>query len=106
MTGIIKKIISEIIRKECERYRLIEWKLLSSVEEETDVLCSLLPQPPDDAWEDREKFRQWRRGLLNLFYSRMDYAGFIRKQKDMQPFLRYLFFMRKRIVDRLWQDNI
>lgn len=106
MTGIIKKIISEIIRKECERYRLIEWKLLSSVEEETDVLCSLLPQPPDDAWEDREKFRQWRRGLLNLFYSRMDYAGFIRKQKDMEPFLRYLFFMRKRIVDRLWQDNI
>lgn len=105
MTDKIKNLISEIIRKECERYRLIEWDLLVSVEAETDVLCSLLPQLPGDTWEDREKFRWWRRELLTLFYSRMDYAGFLQKQKDMEPFLRYLFFMRKRIVDRLWQDN-
>lgn len=105
MTGRIKNIISEIIRKECERYRLSEWALLSSVEEEADVLCSLLPQPPDETWEDRETFIRWRKELLTLFYSRMDYAGFLQKQKDMESFLRYLFFMRKRIVDRLRQDN-
>ncbi|MCL3849770.1 hypothetical protein M1P97_00500 [Parabacteroides sp. GYB001] len=105
MTGKMENLISEIIRKECERYRLVEWGLLSSVEEETDILCSLLSLPADETWEDRERFKQWRKELLTLFYSRMDYAGFLQKQKDMEPFQRFLFFMRKRMVDRLWQNN-
>lgn len=91
MTGKMENLISEIIRKECERYRLVEWGLLSSVEEETDILCSLLSLPADETWEDRERFKQWRKELLTLFYSRMDYAGFLQKQKDMEPFQRFLF---------------
>ena len=68
MTGKMENLISEIIRKECERYRLVEWGLLSSVEEETDILCSLLSLPADETWEDRERFKQWRKELLTFLF--------------------------------------
>lgn len=92
MTGKMENLISEIIRKECERYRLVEWGLLSSVEEETDILCSLLSLPADETWEDRERFKQWRKELLTLFIQGWIMRVFFRNKKIWNRFNVFCFY--------------
>lgn len=71
-----KETVVEIIQKECELYRLKEFGLLTSVEEEADRLLRLLPDRAADSFMDMECFSRWRKKVTDLFYSRLDYTAF------------------------------
>lgn len=100
----IREIISEVVRKECEAYRLVELGLLPSVEEGVEMILPLVELPDDSFGEERARFYKWRKEFLCLFYTRIDYEGFIRREKDNSSFRRFLFAIKKRITGCLRED--
>lgn len=105
-----KETVVEIIQKECELYRLKEFGLLTSVEEEADRLLRLLPDRAADSFTDMECFSRWRKKVTDLFYSRLDYTAFLKRNKHTITFSRFLLSLRKRLLRQLqthWkQDTI
>ena len=94
----MKKTIIEIIQHECEQYRLKEFGLLTSIEEEADRLLLLLEDKMEDIFSDTDAFGMWREKVIDLFYSRLGYMEFLKEHKDELTFSRFLLFLRKRQV--------
>lgn len=97
----MRNAIIEILQKECELYRLKEFGLLTSVEEEADRLLPLLQDRVEDLFSDISIFRIWRERVIELFYSRLGYKEFLKKHKGKVAFSRFLLFLRKRLVCRM-----
>lgn len=97
----MRNTIIEIIQKECELYRLKEFGLLTSVEEEADRLLLLLQDKTEDILSDIGVFRMWREKVIDLFYSRLGYMEFLKEHKGEPTFSRFLLFLRKRQVYRM-----
>ncbi|WP_455640141.1 hypothetical protein [Parabacteroides sp.] len=97
----IRKTIIEIIQKECELYRLKEFGLLTSVEEEADRLLSLHPEVGVEPFSDLERFKVWRKSVISFFYSLLGYTGFLKANKHKEVFSRFLLSLRKRQVKRM-----
>lgn len=93
-----KETVVEIIQKECELYLLKEFGLLTSVEEEADRLLRLLPDRGADSFTDIECFSRWRKEVTDLFYSRLDYTAFLKRNKHTIAFSRFLLSLRKRLL--------
>lgn len=94
----LRKIITELIRKECEAYRLAEFGLLISVEEGVERLMPLIDPADPCVFEDPIQFRDWRKKVLYLFYEQLGYAGFIKEEKERLSFRHFLFCLKKRII--------
>lgn len=94
----IELAIAEIIRKECERYKLIELGLLSSVEVGVKSLMPLSVLVKPDVFSDINKFTKWRKDLLVIFYNQIAYNRFLSQHKQESRFTRFLFFLQKKIV--------
>lgn len=90
--------VTEIIRKECERYRLIELGLLPSVEVGVKRLTPLSVLVKPDVFADIDTFTKWRKGLLVVFYNQIAYNRFLSRHKQESRFTRFLFFLQKKIV--------
>lgn len=104
----VRDTIVEIIQKECELYRLKEFGLLTSVEKEADLLLAHLPVAAIDPGVDIESFRLWKKKVIDLFYIRLGYADFLKRNKHKAPFIRFLLALRKRLVRQLqlaWTDD-
>ena len=85
----MRNTIIEIIQKECELYRLKEFGLLTSVEEEADRLLPLLQDKMEDIFSDIGVFRMWREKVIDLFYSRLGYMEFLKEHKGEPTFSRF-----------------
>lgn len=105
---IVRDTVIEIIQKECELYRLKEFGLLTSVEKETDLLLAHLPVTAIEPGVDIDSFRLWKKKIIDLFYVRLDYASFLKRNKHKASFFRFLLTLRKRLVKQLqleWTDD-
>lgn len=100
----IQEVITELVRKECEAYRLIDLGLLSSAEEGVRRLLPLSEEADLSVFDDFVRFRTWRKEVLRLFYKQLDYAGFIRRERNSVPFRRFLFYLKKRITRSLHEQ--
>lgn len=72
----IQSAVTELVRKECEAYRLVDLGLLSSVEEGVSMLLPVFETADLSVLDDFARFRVWRKEVLLLFYRQLDYAGF------------------------------
>lgn len=106
MDNQIELTVTEIIRKECERYRLIELGLLPSVEAGVKSLISMPILADGDAFSDINLFAEWRRNLLVAFYQQISYRCFLSRHKQSPQFLRFLFFLQKNIVASMWKQYL
>lgn len=97
----MKALLTEIIRKECEQYRLIEFGLLKSVEEGVDLLFSLIPPARLEGTLPYACFRRHREKALNRFYRRLGYADFLTARATGAQFDRFLFFSQQRLLQKL-----
>lgn len=100
----LREIITELIRKECEAYRLTEFGLLVSVEAGVERLMPLINPVDPCVFEDPIQFRDWRKKVLSLFYEQLGYAGFIKEEKERLSFRHFLFCLKKRIIGRLHEQ--
>ena len=87
----IQSAVTELVRKECESYRLVDLGLLSSVEEGVSMLLPVFGTDDLSVLADFARFRVWRREVLLLFYRQLDYAGFVREAGDSAFFRCFLF---------------
>ena len=94
----MKAILTEIIRKECERYRLIEFGLLSSVEEGVEKLLPLILTRFDG---DFNAFSLWRKQVLDCFYAQLEYPSFLSRIKKDPTFYRFVYYMQKRLLNTI-----
>lgn len=100
--------ILEIIRKECEQYRLIELGLFDSVER---VAAEFLPGCPiagEEVFADFVRFQEWRRKVIDHFYRFLDYDRFLNRHMKRPDVNRFLFALCKRVVRRMqeeWSDE-
>lgn len=94
----IRNIVTELIRKECEAYRLVDLGLLSSVKEGVNLLLPVFQTTDLSVLKDFARFRVWRKEVLLSFYRQLDYAGFIRKSGNSASFRCFLFSLKKRIL--------
>lgn len=101
---VVREVVTELIRKECESYRLVDWKLLPSVEEGVEALLPEIGAVDGAVWTDYERFRIWRAEVLEMFYRQLDYAGFLQENASGMAFRRFLFALKKRIVARLHEQ--
>lgn len=97
----IQSAVTELVRKECEAYRLVDLGLLSSVEEGVSMLLPVFETADLSVLGDFARFRVWRREVLLLFYRQLDYAGFIREAGDSASFRCFLLSLKKRIIAML-----
>lgn len=97
----MRDAIIEIIQKECELYRLKEFGLLVSVEEEADRLLPFLQGRGEDPFSDNTVFRMWKEEMIGLFYSRLRYVEFLKTHKGEPTFSHFLLSLRKRLVGRM-----
>lgn len=96
----MEEILSEIIRKECERYRLLEFGLLSSVEDGVKKLLPLVQSRYSEMIKDDfNAFSLWRKDVLRCFYTQLDYTLFVIQHKNDTSFLRFIFYMQKRLLN-------
>lgn len=96
--------VTEIIRKECEQYLLIELGILSSVEEGVDLL-STLPPPSNEVWQDYTLFITWKKELLSCWYQALKCNEFFAMHYKEAFFERFLYRMRKRWIIWLRDHN-
>lgn len=104
----MRKTVIEIIEKECELYRLKDFGLVTSVEEEADRLLSFWSDIADDPFTDTDSFALWKKKVTSLFYSLLDYAAFLERCKSEDSFSRFLLALRKRLVNQLhknWREE-
>lgn len=101
---MIQEILTELVRKECETYRLMDWGLLTSVDEGVTLLLSAYPSVDPSILADWDRFRDWRSEVLHHFYERLDYAGFLAHTIETDAFRRFLFVLKRRIVSSLHQQ--
>lgn len=99
----MKSLLTEIVRKECERYGLIDLKLIGSVEEGVDILSSVWPSPVDPSILSLPVFARRREKALNCFYKRIGYKDFIIRSSSSVPFLRFLLFFQRHLLQRMRQ---
>ena len=97
----IRDVITELVRKECESHRLIDLGLLASVEEGVDLLFPKFEADGLSVLRDADRFRIWRKEVLQFFYRKLDYAVFVRNAWLSDVFMRYLFALKKRQIARL-----
>ncbi len=97
----IQSAVTELVRKECESYRLVDLGLLSSVEEGVGMLLPVFEMADLSVLGDFARFLVWRREVLLLFYRQLDYAGFVREAGDSAAFRCFLFSLKKRIIATL-----
>lgn len=105
---IVRDTVIEIIQKECELYRLKDFGLLTSVEKEADLLLDHLPDATIGPGVDIDSFRLWKKKIIDLFYIRLGYADFLKRNKHNPLFYRFLLTLRKRLVKQLqlgWTDD-
>lgn len=100
----IHDIITELIRKECEAYKLISLRLLPSVEAGVDQVIARIGRPDDTLFSDYVRFREWRQEVLRLFYETIAYAGYLQEEGRSASFRLFMSDLRKRIVGRLRQE--
>lgn len=97
----MKTLLTEIVRKECEQYRLVEFGLLNSVEEGVDILLSVLPPGAVRQECPFSSFNRWRGKMLNRFYRRIRYADFLHSRSCSDEFARFLYFFQQRLLGRI-----
>lgn len=101
----MEEILTEIVSKECERYRLIEFELLSSIEEGVELLKPMMSQNSfNPKKNDFRTFSLWRKEVLINFYERLGYRDFLRKNKKGTSFLRLILYIQKRLLKRMHKD--
>lgn len=100
----INTVITELIRKECESYRLIPLGLLPSVKEGVRQLLPLLDPPAEQIFADMALFRLWRQETLLCFYRHLNYSDYIQKAGTDAPFCQFVLSLEKRIVARLQEQ--
>ena len=98
----MKDILTEIIRKECERYRLVEFGLLHSVEEGVEKLLPLISEFDGDI----KAFYLWRKQNLDCFYSKLKYNTFLSGIKKDPAFYRFIYYMQKRLLNTIRKNSI
>lgn len=102
----MEEILSEIIRKECERYQLLEFGLLTSVEDGVKKMLPLVrSQYLEVIKEDFETFSLWRKNVLRCFYDQLDYTAFLLQHKNDTSFLRFIFYMQKRLLNIMFGNQ-
>lgn len=101
----IERIITELVRKECEAYQLIDLGLLSSVKEGVGLLLPLIEPIDLSDLDDFNRFRVWRKKVLSQFYKQLNYARFIQRVSDLVTFRVFLFTLNKRIIARLREQT-
>ena len=101
----IRDVITELVRKECESHRLIDLGLLASVEEGVDLLFPKFEADGLSVLRDADRFRIWRKEVLQFFYRKLDYAVFVRNAWLSDVFMRYLFALKKRQIARLREQH-
>lgn len=94
----MKTLLTEMVRKECEQYRLVEFGLLNSVEEGVDILLSVLPPGTIGQACSFSSFPLWRGKALNRFYSKIRYSDFLRSRCCSAEFIRFLYFFQQRLL--------
>lgn len=94
----VREIITELVRKECETYRLVGFGLLSSVEEGVERLLPLSGVADASVFDDLNRFRNWRNELLRSFYRQLDYTSFLEREGESVAFRHFLFHLNKRIT--------
>lgn len=96
----MEAILTEIVNKECERYRLIEFGLLSSVEEGVEKLLPFIQsESMETIKDDFDTFSSWRKQVLTSFYKQLGYSVFLLQNKNEPLFSRFIFYMQKRLLD-------
>ncbi len=71
----MKSILTEIIRKECEAYRLIDRGWLHSVEEGVGAIYSFASDNLSGELADKEEFLVWRKHILLHFYRSVGFTA-------------------------------
>lgn len=99
----MKSLLTEIVRKECERYGLIGFELIGSVEEGVEILSSVWPSSAAPSTSDLPGFTRRREKALNRFYKRLGYKDFIIRNGYSTDFLRFLFFFQRHLLLRMRQ---
>lgn len=95
-----RSVITELIRKECEAFRLVELGLLPSVDAGVELVYFASDKTDLSVFTDFSRFQAWRRGLLHLFYAEIDYAGFISREGKSTAFRRWVSGLKKRMIGR------
>ncbi|MDY3070326.1 MAG: hypothetical protein SOR57_11910 [Parabacteroides sp.] len=98
----MKTILTEIIKKECERYRLIEFGLIPSVEEGVEKLLPLISEFNGDF----KTFYLWRQQILKCFYNELEYNSFLCRAKSKSYFLQFIYYMQKRLLNTIHKNSI
>lgn len=96
----IRSVITELIRKECEAFKLVELGLLPSVEAGVELVILVSDKTDLLVFSDFSRFQAWRGGLLRLFYAEIDYTGFISREGKGTAFRRFVSDLKKRMVGR------
>lgn len=97
-------LIEEIVRKECERYELIEEKFITNCEEAILTLAKLFGEDIKDEFT-LDEFKEWKEKMLIHLYQQKNYAGFFYKKQGS----KYLYLLAKKltrsITANLWKNN-
>lgn len=101
----IRSVITELVRKECESYQLVELGFLSSVEDGVNRLLPAIETADTAVLGDFSRFCIWRQEVLRLFYRQLGYADCVRFAADGSPFRYFWLGMRKRIVAALHRQS-
>lgn len=102
----LRSVVTELVRKECESYQLIDLGFLSSVEEGGNRLWSAIETADPAVLDDVSCFRNWRQEVLRVFYRQLDYAALIRNAGGKRDsFRRFWFGKKKRIVATLHRQT-
>lgn len=90
-------LLSEILKKENERFKLDKIGFIRNLTWEIDYILSTLPLckiPP----EDLESFRKWKFSLLEEYYERKRFSDFVSTHLEAPSFRKMVFDLFQTIL--------
>lgn len=99
----VESVITELVRKECDAYQLVDLGLLPSVDEGVSLLLPEFGKVDRVVLDDFARFCVWRREMLQFFYKQLEYGLFVRNAGESASFRRFLFTLKRRIAGILYE---
>lgn len=105
-TGLMDReliiLLTEAFIKDIERYELDKIGFINNIRKETDFLLQCIPHPTT-TFKDIESYRKEYTGILQTYYLKKDFSGFVRNSLQNPMFRKMVYKLMSGILKKRYQ---
>lgn len=95
-------LLTEAFTKDIERYELDKIGFITNKQKETDILLRYIPRT-FVSFTNVESYRQWYTGILQTYYQKKNFSGFVQNALQVPAFRKMVFRLMSGILKKRYE---